>query len=361
VGIEVAEVTLTIDGQRVTVPEGITVLEAARRAGIFIPTLCHDDRLSPWGGCRLCVVEIKGMRGLPASCVTAVAEGMVVETASPAVIEARKEILSLLLANHPQDCLTCSKSGDCRLQDYAYLYGVRGDEYQGERHNYPLEEDNPFFIRDMNKCILCGKCVRACAEVQGRSAIDFAYRGFNTRVTPPLDVTLREAGDCVFCGNCVQVCPVGALTEKQRLWQGREWEFKKVRSICSYCGVGCNITLYVKDGRVVKVTGYENSEVNNGWLCVKGRFGFDYIHSPDRLTRPLIRTGERGSGQFREASWEEALDLVAGKLKEIKEKYGPEALGVLCSAKCTNEENYLLQKLARGVLGTNNVDHCARL
>lgn len=356
-----AEITLTIDDKKITVPAGTTILEAAVKHGIFIPTLCHDPRLSPWGGCRLCVVEVPGMKGLPAACVTSVAEGMIVYTSSPAVIEARKTILELLLANHPQDCLTCSQNGNCRLQDYAYMYGVRGGEFSGERHHYPLEEDNPFIIRDMNKCILCGKCVRVCTEVQGKGVVDFAYRGFNTKVTPAMDLTLRQSEECVFCGNCLQVCPVGALTEKAGMWQGREWEFQKVRSICSYCGVGCNLTLYVKDGKVVKVKGYENPEVNNGWLCVKGRFGFDYIHSPDRLTKPLIREGERGSGTFREATWEEALNLVAQRLREIKETYGPDALGFLCSAKCTNEENYLLQKLARGVLGTNNVDHCARL
>ncbi|MDN5327140.1 MAG: hypothetical protein PWP41_1836, partial [Moorella sp. (in: firmicutes)] len=223
-----ADVTLTIDGKRITVPAGITVLQAARDNGIFIPTLCHDPKLTPWGGCRLCVVEIEGMRGLPASCVTAVAEGMVVQTDSPAVIEARKMMLELLLANHPRDCLTCSKSGACSLQDYAYYYGVRGDQFYGEKHDYPLEDDNPFIVRDMNKCILCGKCIRVCAEVQVNNVIDFAHRGFNTRVTPAMDLSLKESEECVFCGNCVQACPVGALTEKASLGQGREWETRKV-------------------------------------------------------------------------------------------------------------------------------------
>ncbi|QGP91643.1 NADPH-Fe(3+) oxidoreductase subunit alpha [Neomoorella glycerini] len=355
-----ADVTLTIDGKRITVPAGTTVLQAARNNGIFIPTLCHDPKLTPWGGCRLCVVEIEGMRGLPASCVTTVAEGMVVQTASPQVVEARKMMLELLLANHPQDCLTCSKSGACSLQDYAYYYGVRGDKFHGEKHDYPLEDDNPFIVRDMNKCILCGKCIRVCAEVQVNNVIDFAHRGFNTRVTPAMDLTLRESEECVFCGNCVQVCPVGALVEKASLWQGREWELTKVRTTCTFCGVGCNLEVSVKDDHVVRVRGYDNPLVNSGWLCVKGRFGADFAESPDRITRPLIRVGERGEGRFREATWDEALDYTARRLQEIKEQYGSRAIAALSSARCTNEENYLMQKFMRAVIGTNNVDHCAR-
>ncbi len=350
-----AEITLTIDGQKVTVPAGTTVLEAVRQAGIFIPTLCHDPELSGWGGCRLCVVEIPGMRNLPASCVTAATEGMVVYTASPAVIEARKIILDLLLSNHPEDCLTCGKNGDCRLQDYAYLYGVRSGTFPGERHSYPVEDDNPFIVRDLNKCILCGKCVRMCAEVQGKNIVDFAYRGFNTKISPAMDTSLG-ASDCVFCGNCVAVCPVGALQEKGLRKSARTWEVKKVRTTCPYCGTGCNFDLNVKDGRVVGVTSGDG-DVNGRALCVKGRFGYGFIHHPDRLTRPLIKK----DGVFTEASWEEAINLVAAKLGAIKEKHGSDALAVLTSARCTNEENYLLSKFTRAVLGTNNIDHCARL
>jgi len=355
-----ADITLTIDGKQITVPAGTTVLQAARANGIFIPTLCQDEHLSPWGGCRLCVVEIENMRGLPASCVTTATEGMVVQTASPAVIEARRMLLELLLANHPRDCLTCSKSGACSLQDYAYRYGVRGDQFQGEKHAYPIEDDNPFIVRDLNKCILCGKCIRVCAEVQVNNAIDFAHRGFNTRVTPAMDLTLRQSEACVFCGNCVQVCPVGALAEKASLRQGREWELTKVRTTCTFCGVGCNLEVSVKDDRVVRVRGYDNPLVNNGWTCVKGRFGNDFADSPERVARPLIRTGERGEGRFREATWDEALDYTAQRLTEIKEQYGSQAIAALSSARCTNEENYLMQKFMRAVIGNNNVDHCAR-
>ncbi|OAT81666.1 NADH dehydrogenase [Desulfotomaculum copahuensis] len=350
-----ADVTLTIDGRLVTVPAGTTVLDAARQAGIPIPTLCHDPMLSAWGGCRLCVVEIEKMRNLPASCVTTATEGMVVQTASPAVVEARKTILELLLANHPEDCLTCHKNGDCRLQDYAYLYGVRGGAFPGDKHAFPIEDDNHFIVRDMNKCILCGKCVRACAEKQARHIIDYTYRGFNTKVAPAMDLPLSQS-DCTFCGSCVSVCPTGALVEKAMLGKARRWEVKKVRTTCPFCGVGCNFDLNVKDGRVIGVTSNPDSPVNGRDLCIKGRFGTDFIHSPDRLTTPLIKK----NGEFVEASWDEALDLVAKKLGEVKAAYGSDALAALSSARCTNEDNYLMQKFMRAVIGTNNVDHCAR-
>jgi len=354
----VANVTLTIDGIRITVPKGSTVLEAAEKAGIFIPTLCHDPELSKPGACRICVVEIPGMRNLPASCVTEAMEGMVVYTASPAVIEARKTILELLLANHPEDCLTCNKNGECRLQEYAYYYGVKFGAFKGEKHRYPLEDDNPFIVRDMNKCILCGKCVRMCEEVQGNNVLNFAFRGFNTIVTPALNSKYSdtEISNCVFCGNCISVCPVGALSEKDMLGKARRWEVKKVTTTCPYCGVGCQFDLNVKDDKVIGVTSTDG-DVNGRVLCVKGRFGYGFIHHPDRLTTPLIKK----DGEFVEASWTEAINLVAEKLGAVKAKDGSDAIGILSSARVTNEENYLMNKLARAVIGTNNIDHCARL
>jgi len=354
----VPEVTLTIDGIEVSVPQGTTVLEAARRAGIFIPTLCHDRELTSVGACRLCIVEIPGIRNLPASCVTVATGGMEVRTASAAVVEARRTILELLLANHPEDCLTCHKNGNCRLQDYAYLYGVRQDRFKGEKHAYTVEEDNPFIVRDMNKCILCGKCVRVCAEIQGNNVVDFAYRGFNTKVAPALDAGLAGAdSNCVFCGNCVAVCPVGALAERDMLGKGRFWEIDRVRTTCPYCGTGCTLELNVKDGRVIGVTSVEDGDVNGRALCVKGRFGYGFIHHPDRLTTPLVKR----DGRFTEATWEEALALIAERLETVKREHGANAVGVFSSARCTNEENYLMMKLTRAVIGTNNVDHCARL
>ncbi len=350
-----AEITLSINNVNITVPQGTTVLEAAGQAGVFIPTFCHDPELTNFGACRMCVVEIEGLRSLSASCVTNATEGMVVHTDSPAVQEARKTILELLLANHPLDCLTCGRSGDCRLQDYAYLYGVKTGSFEGERHSYPLEDDNPFIVRDLNKCILCGKCVRACAEIQGNSILDFAYRGFDVKVAPAMDVSLK-ASDCVFCGNCVAMCPVGALQEKGLRSAAPTWEVRKVKTTCPYCGTGCSFELNVKGNKVVGVTSCDG-DVNGRTLCVKGRFGYGFIHHPDRLTTPLIKK----NGVFKEASWEEAIKLVAQKLGRIKAKHSSDALAVLSSARCTNEENYLLQKFTRAVLGTNNIDHCARL
>ncbi len=352
-------VTLTINGKKVTVPAGITVLEAAAQMGIDIPTFCHDPELSKPGACRICVVEIKGWRNLPPSCVTAVTEGMEVETESQAVVDARRTILDLLLANHPEDCMTCQKFGDCKLADYAYRYGLRKTTFVGEKTDFPADESSAVLSRDMNKCILCGKCVRVCAEIVGRNVYDFTSRGFTTKVAPAMDVGLGEIGEsgCVSCGSCVAVCPVGAIVEKNMKGKGRSWEVKKVKTTCPYCGCGCNFDLNVKDGKVIGVTSNPTSDVNGRHLCVKGRFGYDFVHSPDRLTQPLIKK----DGDFVEVSWEEAIRYVASRLKEIKEKHGSDAMAVLSSARCTNEENYLMNKMARVAFGTNNIDHCARL
>ena len=351
-----SKVTLTIDGKAIQVEAGISVLDAARQNDIFIPTLCHDPELTRPGGCRLCVVEIEGMRNLPASCVTAVSEGMVVNTASREVVESRKTIIELLLANHPEDCLTCEKTGTCSLAEFAYYYGVRRSKFQGDRHQDPIDDSSPVILRDTNKCVLCGKCVRVCAEIQGRNVLDFTHRGFNTKVAPALEAGMGES-ECVGCGSCVAVCPVGALTEKQMKGLARPWEVTKVKTTCPYCGCGCNFDLNVKDGKVIGVTSNETAEVNGRHLCIKGRFGYDFIHSQERLTTPLIKR----DGKFVEASWEEALDLVAKKFNKIKREHGGDALATLSSARCTNEENYIMNKFTRAALGTNNIDHCARL
>lgn len=344
-------VSLTINGQRVEVEPETTILQAAEKLGIFIPTFCYDPELTLVGACRMCVVEVERARALMASCCTPVMEGMVVHTESERVHAARKENLNLLLANHPLDCLTCEKTGDCRLQDYCYLYGISESDYHGDQKNYELDDTNPFFIRNMNKCVLCGLCVRTCHEINGAGAIEFMNRGFNSKVTTAFDDPL-ENSSCVFCGMCVDACPVGALIPKQGVGKGRPWELSSVKTVCPYCGTGCGLELYVKDNTVVGAKGDVTSPVNRGQTCVKGRFGFDFLQSPERLKSPLIRK----NGELVESSWDEALDLIAKKFKEVK---GTELAG-LASARVTNEENYLFQKLLRS-LGSNNIDHCARL
>ncbi len=348
-------IKLTIDDREVEVAPGTTILQAAREAEIDIPTLCHDPDLSPAGACRICVVEVEKARALVASCSTPVASGMVVHTESARVIQARKVILRLILANHPLDCMTCEKTGQCKLQDYCYRYGIGASDFSGEVKQYSLDDSNPFFIRDMNKCILCGRCVGRCQEINGAGAIDFVNRGFTTNVSPAFGDKI-EKSSCVFCGMCVDACPVGALIPKMAVRRGRPWEIQKVKTICPYCGTGCSINLHVKDGQVIGASPDPDSPVNRGHLCAKGRFGWDYIHSSERLTAPLIRKG----GVLVETDWEEALQVAVKGLIGIRDRYGAESLAGLSSAKASNEENYLLQKLIRS-LGSNHVDHCARL
>jgi len=351
-------VTLTIDGRKVRVPPGTTVFHAAKDAGVEIPHLCYDPDLGlpPSGACRLCVVEVEGANSLVASCAHPVAEGMVVHTATPQVLEARRMIIDLLLSNHPHDCLTCEKNGECDLQRYAYELGVKEPEFAGESVAAQPTQDGPAIMYDPSKCILCARCVQVCHEVQVTGAIDLQGRGFDTHVAlaPGLP---REESVCSECGNCIDVCPTGALSVAAAQGQGRAWEFERVRTICPYCGCGCTITLNIRDNRVVKITGEPGVGVSGGWLCVKGRFGMDFVGHADRLTTPLIRR----DGGLRPATWDEALDYAAGRLREVREKHGPDAVGGLSSAKCTNEENYIFQKFMRAVVGTNNVDHCARL
>ena len=347
-------IEITINGTNYQIKEGITVLEACRNVGIEIPTLCYDDRLEPHAACRLCVVEIEGNKNLQTSCSTMVWDGMVVKTHSEKVIRARKDILDLLFSNHPEDCLTCEKSGDCSLQDYCFEYGVEKGSYIGEKKNYEKDYSNHFYTYDPNKCILCGKCVRVCGELQCTNAIGLENRGFETKVNTPFDLGLATS-TCVSCGNCVAACPVGALMPKRRE-KFRYWEIEKVKTTCSYCGVGCQMELLVKGDKVLGVEPVK-AKANNGLLCVKGRFAYPFINHPDRLKTPLIKK----DGEFVEATWEEAYDLIVERTNSIKSEYGSEAFAGLTSARCTNEENYLFQKLFRAVIGTNNVDHCARL
>lgn len=374
-------VTLTIDGRKVTVSEGTNILSAAKKIDISIPALCHHPKLTAFGGCRLCLVEIKGMARPVTSCTTPVSEGMEVTTASPNLEGLRKTILELILSDHPNDCMVCEKAGDCTLQELAYFYGLRENRFEGERRIYKKRDGNPFIERDLEKCIMCGRCVKACDEIEGVSAIDFGYRGFSSKICTPFEKDLN----CEFCGQCVAVCPTGALTGKMWALKGRQKDIKEIDTICPYCGCGCSLTLHVRKNEIVRITSKEDT-INEGWLCSKGRFGYQFVGSGDRLTKPLIRITPKDSSKlrvksselkdkvqtqdssfnpqpssfFREASWEEALDYIAEKIKAIREKHGPDAIGGLSSARCTNEENYLFQKFIRAGIGTNNVDHCAR-
>ena len=372
-------VTLKIDGKKITVRKLSTILDAAKKLDIPIPTLCHHPELSPYGGCRLCMVEIKGLAKPVAACTTFAREGTEVITKTPYLEKLRRTTLELLLSDHPNDCMVCERAGDCKLQELAYFYGIRENRFEGERRIYTKKDNNPFVERDMEKCILCGQCVRVCDEIQGVCAIDFAHRGFKTKICPPYEKDLN----CEFCGQCVAVCPTGALTGKMWAYKGRQKNIKQVDTVCPYCGCGCNLTLHVKRNEVIRVSSKEDT-VNEGWLCAKGRFGYEFINSPDRLVKPLIRIapkekstfsgqipplnpslGKGGHGGvdsslFREASWDEALNYIAERLKEIKGKHGANSIAGLSSARCTNEENYLFQKFMRAAIGTNNVDHCAR-
>ncbi len=352
-----AKPTLSIDGRDLSFRSGQTILEVAAAHGVRIPTLCFLKHATPTGACRVCLVEVKGARSLVAACATPAAAGMAVLTGTEKVLSARRLNIELLLAMGRHDCVTCEANGDCRLQELAYEYKVDTIRFPRTERRFETEAESPLIVRDFSRCVLCGRCVQACNEIQVNQAISYGYRGSEAKIVTGGDLPYASS-DCVFCGQCVEVCPVGALVDKKTQGLGRTWELKKVRTTCSYCGVGCQMDLHVKDGRVVRVrAAEEETPPNLGRLCVKGRYGYDFIHSAERLTKPLIKEG----GVFREAEWDEALDLAASRFKALKDRHGPEALAGLASARMTNEENYLMQKLVRTGFGSNNIDHCARL
>ncbi len=347
--------SLAMNGRLCRFKQGQTILEVAKENGISIPTLCHLPGCTPTGACRVCLVEVSGARSLVAACSTPAEKGMLVSTETERVHKTRKLTTEFLLAGGNHNCITCERSGDCALQDLAYRYGLDKLRFEKTPQPHKTEDVNPFIIRDFTRCILCGRCVQACQDVQVNRAISFGYRGPHAKIIAGADVRYDES-DCVFCGQCVEECPVGALVEKKSKFLGRVRDVEQVRTTCPYCGVGCQLTLHVKDGKIIKVTAAENGSPNKGRLCVKGRFGYDFIYSKERLRNPLIRE----NGEFREASWDEAITLVADKFKEIIAKHGPDAVAGVSCARSINEDSYQMQKLFRAVFGTNNIDHCAR-
>ncbi len=347
---------VTINGKRYEAQAGQTILQAARARNIYIPTLCYHDKVGAAARCRACVVEVKGSPGLVTSCNTPVADGMDIITDSPKAFEAQRFVILLALSSGNHDCLMCEKSGDCELQDAAYHLKIEPEDVRKEEHPREIDDSSAFIRIDRSRCILCGRCVAACNHIVVNRVIKVMDRGYEAHIGFDCNDAMGDSS-CVQCGECTQICPVGALTSKKSIGKARVWEVEKVRTTCPYCGVGCQLELHVKDAKIVKVTGVVNASPNKGRLCVKGRYGYDFIYSKDRLKTPLIR---QKNGELREASWDEALDLVAKKFKEIKKKHGADALAGVSCARSTNEDSYQMQKLFRAAIGTNNIDHCAR-
>lgn len=348
---------IKINNKKYIAPIDKTILDVCIDNGIYIPNLCYDPRLKPQGACRLCMVEVQDMPEAVPACITMISDGMIIKTSSEHLKELVKLNLELIVSDHPLDCMTCEVCGKCTLQDLAYSYGIKDTPYKGKIHDRKVLDDNPFIYRDNEKCILCGRCVRICDDLVGANAIGYAGRGFESEIVPAFDESLLKTG-CVFCGNCISTCPVGALQPKPYLNKARDWQASKIKTVCPYCGVGCVINLHVKDNKVICVTSDVGENLNQGSLCVKGRFGHDFISDPKRISSPLAR---KSNGDFKKIGWDAAIKTVSSKLAEIIKKYGPDSIGILSSAKCTNEENFLMSKFARAAIGTNNIDHCARL
>ena len=349
-----AGISIKIDGRSVSAYPGTSVLEAARKIGIEIPGLCHHPELAPTGYCGVCVVEDLGSGRLITACDTPVSPGMDISTDSTRVTEARRRILSLILSDHPETCVICEKGNACRLRELSSNLGLAFTSSQRLGHLRGVVDANPFIHRDLSKCIGCQLCVRACREIQGAEAVEFTWTGLKGRPLVTGDQEMSGSA-CELCGLCVSLCPVGALIEKPTAHTGVEEQ--RVSVICPYCGVGCTLSVRVRDNEVIGVQAGVPGSVNGPSLCVKGRYGLGYVQHDERLAKPLVREGD----ELVEATWDEALDKVAEGFKKTMKTHGTDSVGILASAKATNEENYLLQKFARAVIGTNNVDHCARL
>ena len=347
-GTKTQTIKLTIDQVEVVVERGKTILEAAQSAGIRIPTLCHDRRLIPFGACRLCVVQQKGKSELLPSCFTPAKEGMEILTRSPEVTESRRLQLQLILLNHPMICPRCEKEGECNLQTLVYEYGVEETIYPWDRISFPVDDTSPLLQRDPNKCILCGRCVRICDEVQGVGELSFTHRGMKSVI----DTDFHRPIHCEFCGQCMDTCPVGAINSNRFDYSVKGWEWKETTTPCPYCACGCLLTIASKDGEIKRAFSDPERGPNDGNLCVKGRFGWDLIDHPERIKSPLLRM----NGTLKEVSWDEALRFIVRELETIKEQNGPESIGAMASSRLTNEEAYLFQKLFRESLGTNRID-----
>lgn len=344
-------IELTIDGKKIRAEKGSTILQAALKNGIHIPHLCYDKRLVPYGGCRVCVVEIEGERKLEASCATLASDGMVVWTNTPKVRKIRQSVIELMLVHHPLDCPVCDKAGECALQDLAFQYGKPSGRFVRERKHAPPDARGPLVELTANRCILCGKCVRICAEHQGRGALGLIGRGFPTVVQP----AFGEPQECDCCGQCIDVCPTGAILGKPHKFKARQWLVEERDTICPFCSCGCTLTIGIRNGKIVKSRGKEDSGLNEGNLCGRGRFGFDYIYSDNRLLTPMIRK----EGELVPVSWKDALDYVGERLKAAITAHGPSSVGAIASPRCTNEDNYILQKFMREIIGSGNIDSSA--
>ena len=354
-----ATVAVEIDGLAVTVPPGTSVLRAAAMVGVEIPKLCATDSLDAFGSCRLCLVEVEGGKGTPASCTTPCADGMKVRTQSPKLEKLRRGVIELYISDHPLDCLTCSANGDCELQDMAGVVGLREVRYgfEGENHlDAPTDSSNPYFDFDASKCIACSRCVRACDEVQGTFALTISGRGFDSTVSAGMDESFL-ASDCVSCGACVQACPTATLQERSVVELGMPT--RSVLTTCAYCGVGCSFKAELRGDQLVRMVPYKDGGANEGHSCVKGRFAFGYASHPDRVLSPMVR--DRITDPWCEVSWDEAITHTATRLREIQAEHGPGSIGGITSSRCTNEEVYVVQKMVRAAFGNNNVDTCARV
>src|SRR5215470_16156367 len=352
-------VTLTIDGTEVTVPAGTSVMRAAAIAGTKVPKLCATEQLEAFGSCRLCLVQIEGMKGLPASCSTLVGEGMKVTTQNSKIAEIRRGVMELYISDHPLDCLTCPANGHCELQDMAGAVGLREVRYgyEGENHlDRGKDISNPYFTFDASKCIVCSRCVRACDEQQGTFALTIQGRGFDSKVAASQNDSFMDS-ECVSCGACVQACPTATLSEKSLIEKGQPEH--SVVTTCAYCGVGCSFRAEMQGQELVRMVPNKDGHANHGHSCVKGRFAIGYATHPDRILKPMIRA--KISDPWREVSWDQAIAHAASEFKRIQAKYGRDSIGGITSSRCTNEETYLVQKLVRAGFGNNNVDTCARV